>query len=158
MKQSPIASAIQVDLDKPRTLLLDFNAFVAYRDQTGTELPNDIAALFVRNEKGEPALDGDGNPLQPRPLTTRQLRAIVWAGLVHEDEELTIKQVGRLMTTRNLGLLTEAIHRSIEGLEEEPADPTPAEATESQSDGIGTKSEPSAKSTLGLVKKKSSGG
>lgn len=157
MTTSPIASAIRVTLDKPRTLILDFNAFVAYREQTGTELPDDVAALFQRDEKGALVLDKNDIPVPPRSFSTSQLRAITWAGLVHEEESLTIKQVGRFMTARNVGPLTLAIYQSLGG-QEEPADPTPADATENPSPGAGSESDPSANSNLALVKKKRSGG
>jgi len=62
-------------LDKPRTLKLSFNAFVLVEQVTGRSM-----------------LSGE---LELSSLTA--LRAIMWAGLVHEDPALTLDVVGDLL-------------------------------------------------------------
>lgn len=41
------------------------------------------------------------------------IRTFLWAGLIHEDENLTEKDVGRLITTSNIQTVTESISKSI---------------------------------------------
>lgn len=137
---STLASAISVQLDKPRTLILDFNAFALFRDVTGQELPDVVAGMFARDDKGELVKDENGAPTVSAPLTTSQMRAMIWAGLAHEDSKLTLQQVGRYLSQRNYQTLIAAALKSLYGIEDdEPADPMPAQVEESLSDGTGTK-------------------
>lgn len=85
---------IQVELDKTRTLRFDLNAFAELEDNFGT-IDEALAAM----EKG----------------SIKALRAVLWAGLVHEDEELTIKSVGSLITLADLPKLTDSINKAIMG-------------------------------------------
>ena len=39
-----------------------------------------------------------GRRFQKGKVGTREVRALVWAGLLHEDEELSIRQVGTWLT------------------------------------------------------------
>jgi len=71
MKASP---KVSIELDKPRTLWLNFNAM----------------ALFEK-ETGKHAFKALGDP------SASDLRALVWACLVHEDKELTLDMVGETM-------------------------------------------------------------
>lgn len=83
---------IEVELDKTRTLRFDLNAFAELEENFGT-----IDQALGAMEKG----------------SIKALRAILWAGLIHEDEELTIKQVGKLITLADLPGLTEGINNAI---------------------------------------------
>lgn len=81
-------SGIKVELDKERELRFDMNAQVAFEEATG-----------------ENTLDG---AFWIKPMTAKNTRALVWACLVHEDESLTIKQVGAMLNHQNakkIGLL-----------------------------------------------------
>jgi len=66
---------IQVALDKPRTLIISFNALCKAEEVTGQ-------SFLV----GDPAFS-----------SMRVMRAMVWAGLLHEDPLLTIEQVGDMI-------------------------------------------------------------
>ena len=83
---------IPVTLDKPRHLLFDLNAMVAFEEETGINLFN----------PGEKMKLAGG-------MTPKQLRAFLWACLLHEDETLTLKQVGSWLHAGN----TEEIARTI---------------------------------------------
>jgi hypothetical protein len=72
---------IPITLDKPRTLLYDFNAFMELEDLYG-----DINKAFKGLEQ----------------LKMRPIRDMIWAGLIHEDESLTPKQVGKMLHVLNL--------------------------------------------------------
>ena len=83
---------IPVILDKERTLRFDLNAFAELEDNYGT-----IDEALGAMEKG----------------SIKALRAILWAGLMHEDDSLTLKDVGRLITLGDLPKLTEGIQQAI---------------------------------------------
>lgn len=73
--------AVKIMLDKPRTLKFDLNALAAFEDTTGKS--------FLRG-------------LSLSGLTTKDLRALIWAGLLHEDPALTLEQVGAMVHAGNL--------------------------------------------------------
>lgn len=72
---------ITIVLDRPRKLIYDFNALAAYEEATGK---NVLAGGITAN------------------MTIRDLRALIWAGLIADDPELTVEQVGRLLHLGNL--------------------------------------------------------
>ena len=149
MKLNKIASAVKVQLDKERTMILDFNAFALFSDVTGQELPDVFAGLFERDAKGELVYTDKkkgGFPKVAKDLTPKQLRAAVWAGCHHEDYSLQINQVGRHISQSNRAELTLAVFQSLLGLEVEPKDPTQAVEAEPTSHGIGIVSGASAAS------------
>lgn len=81
---------VKIVLDKERSLKFDFNALVAIEEATGGM----ISSLA---KKG-------------RPL--RYLRVLLWAGLLHEDETLTEKQVGSWITPENMKMIDEKISQA----------------------------------------------
>jgi hypothetical protein len=83
---------IEIVLDKPRTLRFDLNAFAELEDSFGT-----IDEALGAMEKG----------------SIKALRAILWSGLIHEDENLTLRDVGSLITLADLPKLTEGINQAI---------------------------------------------
>jgi hypothetical protein len=72
---------IPITLDKERTLLYDFNAFIELE-----ELYGDINKAFEGLEQ----------------LKMKTIRDMIWAGLIHEDENLTSKQVGKMLNMANV--------------------------------------------------------
>lgn len=97
---------IPITLDKPRTLLYDFNAFVELEDIYG-----DVKT----------ALGGLSD------LKVKTIRDMIWAGLIHEDESLTPKQVGKMLHVLNLEeiatKITEALGISLPEPEVGPGKP-----------------------------------
>lgn len=81
-----------IDLDKERHLRLDLNAFCLLEDAYG-----DAFAVLEGAEKG----------------SIKALRAVVWAGLAHEDEALTEKEVGRMINPGNLAEVSQTIQEII---------------------------------------------
>lgn len=75
-------------LDKERTICYDLNAFVALEEKFGS-LQKTINALNVRS--------------------IGVLRTFLWAGLLHEDETLTEKDVGKLLTVQNMVEFSETL-------------------------------------------------
>ena len=87
---SKIKPIVKVNLDKPRSLIFDLNAMASFQEATGKN-------MFAGG------IDNMG------PL---ELRALLWSCLVHEDEALTIKQVGAMLTTDNMQDVTTAIGKA----------------------------------------------
>lgn len=72
---------VKIVLDKERHLRFDLNAFAEIEEAYGS-----IDEAFKAMEKG----------------SIKALRVLLWAGLVHEDESLTVKQVGSLIGLADL--------------------------------------------------------
>lgn len=96
---------VKVVLDKERVLKLDLNAMAAFEEATGKSL-----------------MDGS---FQSSNMSIRDVRAMLWACLIHEDDALTEKQVGSWVDMTNMlevaSKLNEAFEVAIpEGKEGEP--------------------------------------
>jgi len=72
---------VSIKLDKVRHLRLDLNAMSAYEEATGKSM---FKGIDLEN------------------MGATELRALLWACLIHEDEKLTLKQVGSFITTENM--------------------------------------------------------
>lgn len=83
---------IRIVLDKERTLLFDLNAFACLEEEYGS-----IEEALDALAKGK----------------VKALRAILWAGLQHEDEGLTVKDVGKLLTLADLQRVAEAVNEAL---------------------------------------------
>lgn len=70
---------VDVELDKPRRLRYDLNALAELEDRLGVPL-DQIADVR---------------------LTIKNFRIMIWAGLIHEDPELTEEQVGAMVDGSN---------------------------------------------------------
>lgn len=79
---------VPIELDKPRSILFDFNAWIELEDIYGN-----IPAAMEKMGSG----------------LMRDVRNILWAGLVHEDPELTIKDVGKILSIADLEEVTKAM-------------------------------------------------
>lgn len=85
---------IKVTLDKERSLKLDLNAMVAFEEVTGHSLM--------------------GGTFKSEDMTPRDLRALLWACLIHEDETLTEKQVGSWISADNMAEIADRLNESFE--------------------------------------------
>jgi len=83
---------IKVTLDKERHLLYDINAFATLEEEYGS-----IDAALDALAKGK----------------IKALRALLWAGLLHEDESLTVKDVGKFLTLADLQQVAEAVNEAL---------------------------------------------
>jgi hypothetical protein len=88
--------SIPIQLDRERNLKFDLNAFIELEEKYGS-----IDDAFKSLEGGR----------------IKAIRTILWAGLLHEDENLTEKRVGALVTVDKLNeitdKLTEAINKAL---------------------------------------------
>lgn len=76
---------VTINLDKERVLFYNLNALCALE-----EMGVNIADLGTA-------------------VKMSQVRAILWAGLKHEDADLTLEDVGELITMDNINEVSEAI-------------------------------------------------
>ncbi|WDU84207.1 hypothetical protein [Caloramator sp. Dgby_cultured_2] len=83
---------IPIQLDKERHLKFDLNAFAELE-----ELYGDFQTAMDAMSKG----------------SIKAIRAMLWAGLIHEDEKLTIKQVGSMIDMTNINEIVSAISKAI---------------------------------------------
>jgi len=83
---------IPIQLDKERHLKFDLNAFAELEDIYG-----DINNAFEAMQKG----------------SIKAIRALLWAGLIHEDKTLTIEQVGSMIDMSNINEVVGAISKAI---------------------------------------------
>jgi hypothetical protein len=81
-----------LDLDKKRTIVYDLNAFAELEEQFGT-----IEEAMTALQSGK----------------LKALIAILWAGLVHEDETLTPKKVGSLIGLHDMKAVADALTKAI---------------------------------------------
>lgn len=97
----------KITLDKERNLLLDLNAMAAFEETAGKSLMNGAGL---------------------KEMGMRDFRALLWACLIHEDESLTIKQVGSLVHAGNLVEISGAIEQAFTKAMPEPeGDQSPLE-------------------------------
>lgn len=80
--------AVPIMLDKPRTLRFDLNAFAELEEKFGS-----MDAAFKAMKKG----------------SLKAARALLWAGLLHEDETLTEKRVGAMVGLNSIGGIMDTI-------------------------------------------------
>ena len=83
---------IPIELDKPRTLLFDLNAFAELEDKFGS-----LDQAFQKMQQG----------------SVKATRTLLWAGLLHEDEKLTERQVGAMISLTNVEKIMEQITEAL---------------------------------------------
>jgi len=88
-----VKSKIPIMLDKERHLLMNLNAMVSFEEATGKSLFQGI---------------------DPKGMTAKDFRALLWACLLHEDESLELKDVGKMIHAGNMGELSEKIAQAWE--------------------------------------------
>lgn len=88
---------VNIELDKPRTLRYDLNALAELEDATGL----DVGEIEKLAQSGK--------------LGMKFIRAFLWAGLIHEDAELTIKGVGGMVDLDNMQEISEVLAQAFEG-------------------------------------------
>jgi hypothetical protein len=81
---SKVRPEVEIQLDKKRHLLVDLNAMVAFEETTGKSLMQ-------------------GMDLES--MTAKDFRVLLWACLLHEDDSLTLEEVGRMIHAGNMGKL-----------------------------------------------------
>jgi len=97
---------VPITLDKPRTLLYDVNAMIDLGELLRVNLMTREGwdQLVGRMETPAPQTmdDKPAEQFVPAVPSFEKVRAIVWAGLRHEDETLTVRQVGAMLDPTDL--------------------------------------------------------
>lgn len=83
---------IEITLDRPRTLVFDFNAMVAIEEATGEAI----------------LAPGFWDRFQEKPKA-KILRGLLWACLLKDDPGLTLDQAGQMITFANMGQIIDKI-------------------------------------------------
>lgn len=83
---------VAIELDKPRRLRYDLNALAEIEEGTGKPLTE----------------------LNQGNMGVRDIRLILWAGLVHEDPNLTQRDVGAMVSGENLGQVMDKLKEALE--------------------------------------------
>lgn len=100
---------IPIELDKARTIVFDLNAYAELEDKYGSI------------EKAMEALETG---------SIKAVRAVLWAGLLHEDEKLTEKQVGAMIGMQEMKTLTQSIMDGISSSMPVPEEPVEGQEEE----------------------------
>ena len=79
---------VPLELDRLRSLKFDLNAFAELEDKFGS-----MDAAFQAMQKG----------------SLKAARTLLWAGLLHEDETLTERRVGSMVTLANMSGIMDKI-------------------------------------------------
>jgi hypothetical protein len=79
-----VLQPIWIDLDKSRSLVLDWNALSVIEAETGEST---FSARFWQR------------------MGAKKVRAVLWAALLHETPDITIEQVGNLLDLDNLNMV-----------------------------------------------------
>lgn len=96
---------VPIELDKPRTLLYDVNALIDLGAALNLNLMTKPGweALLGKMVKSVPqTMDEEIVEVFEANPSFEKVRAIVWAGLRHEDESLTLRQVGAMLDPTDL--------------------------------------------------------
>lgn len=83
---------VAIQLDKERRLKYDLNAFALLKEKHGYNL-----LATTSEEMNDPVA----------------VRAVLWAGLLHEDPAVTIEQVGSWVDVGNLGDVTQTVAEAL---------------------------------------------
>jgi len=85
---------VKITLDKERTLKLTLNSMVAFEEATGKSL-----------------LNGSFNPAK---MTAKELRAMLWACLLDDDQTLKAEDVGKMITSDNMVEISQKLNETFE--------------------------------------------
>ena len=96
---------VPITLDRVRHLRYDVNALL----DLGDELELNLMTKEGWEELvGKTAMEDGKEKFVPAEQSFRKVRAIIWAGLRHEDESLTIRQVGAMLDSSNMAAAIDA--------------------------------------------------
>jgi len=80
---------VRIELDKPRAIKLDLNAMASFEDIMDMSIP--YLLLQVQRAAMQDPIEAT------RVIGFRHVRALLWAGLLHEEPNLTLREAGNLV-------------------------------------------------------------
>jgi len=104
-----IPKKVAIELDKKRHLVYDLNALSALEETYGA-----VDQAFAEVEKG----------------SAKAIRALLWAGLISEDPELTLTKAGMLVGLSGLTIVSNKILEAIEAALPDPNQTAPSQVTD----------------------------
>ena len=87
---------VPIRLDKERRLLVNFSAMCSFEEATGKKY-----------------LDFMSETMQTGSMAMTDVRALLWACLIHEDETLTLKQVSDLVEYESVTGILKALQEAM---------------------------------------------
>lgn len=146
MNTPPIDSDRVVMLDRERHMRLDFYALALAEEKTGRN-------MLTGEGWGFQARDREGNPTgEPaKRLNATEISTLIWACLVHEDPELTVEDVRKMLSLGKRSRDAQIALWELYAEQYEPLDESKTRPTESD----GAKDGPSPASTSVLAKSSS---
>lgn len=78
---------VEIKLDKPRRIRFTLNSLAEIEDRLGVKM----------------------DQLEKVHMGMKEVRTMLWAGLIHEDEELTENQVGNMVDFDNIQYIQEKV-------------------------------------------------
>jgi len=104
---------------KDRNFKFDLNAFAILEEEYGTVMDalNAFKGEVDKDENDKPVMikDKDGNEIEQRKFKLKPIRTLIYAGLTHEDDNLTEKQVGAMLDFKSLPDIVEKLTEAITG-------------------------------------------
>lgn len=103
---------VPVDLDKPRTMVIDWNAMYLIEE-----------TISARRGGAWISLQDLGDMTK---LSIADMRTVIWGALIHEDEGLTEKQVGAMIHMGNSAYVCDKLAEAMAGDDEDKTEEVPA--------------------------------
>lgn len=94
----------KITLDKERHLRYDLNAMILYEELTGKDIIDLFNSVFKKIKATE-----EGKPVKGKLFSLADTRALLYAGLKHEDPSLTLEKAGKMIDLYGIKLINESI-------------------------------------------------
>jgi hypothetical protein len=97
---------VPIELDRTRYLKFDWNAISEFENAMNCTWIEFFFSLMKKDSDGNPIADinesgvGAGS-IEMKALGLKHLRALLWAGLLHQDPSITLKKAGDLIESIN---------------------------------------------------------
>lgn len=135
---SPLVPTAMIMLDKERTLRMDLNTFSDFEMMTGKS---------IMRGGLEQCPEDCVQEHEHKALSSSDIRALLWACLVQDDERLSVREVGSMLHPGNLTIIKDALTALTANAMPEPEegsspDPLAAKAKRSATARGGTSSGP----------------
>lgn len=94
---------VVIELDRPRTLRLTYNALAAFEKEMGR--PWDLSIQQILD-----SIPIKGRRRQLPTVGVREIRALLWAALLEDDPRLTVEDTGQLMAMGKGATMAEQVN------------------------------------------------
>jgi len=91
----PLKPTVKITLDRERSLHYNLNALESFQEATGKNLFDEKTVKQIQES-----------------ITPRDIKALLWAGLIHEDKMLTLEQVGEMVHVGNIRAISAELFKA----------------------------------------------